>query len=477
MENVDKSTHVIHTTVQNLWITVEKVWKHTRKLCITLQKDVDYMKKWLLLLWILLLPITAMAADQLTLAAQPGEVQYQFSLKDKSFALLQYRTDTESGQTVIYAPDGQFSGTLPISYTPEGGRVTLKVLDTKQNQLMTGGVQLPADAGYKAPTGKGYARVTDFEVQSTLEGFRYRFRADGAEQMKVNGKTRTQSVTIAVTPDADGWFAGEVSMPMVYAYSTIQVSVLSANGKDQLAYQETIKDYAPIAPVEQAENGRLKGVTVCIDPGHQLKSQYVEEPMGPGLEGISKPVGGQAQGKGTSRLEHIVALEAAYVLRNELLRQGADVVMTRTEVDQFVSNIDRDNVANDANAHVMLRLHCDNVSEQNTYGISIIIPCNSAYAAALAPKDEYQRMGRLLLDDMRTACNIPIANHTGRVMLSDKYVGNNWARMFCFLVEMGYMSNPGEDLLMSTPAYQQLLAEGMSQGVYDIAVEQGWVKE
>ena len=47
--------------------------------------------------------------------------------------------------------------------------------------------------------------------------------------------------------------------------------------------------------------------------------------------------------------------------------------------------------------------------------------------------------------------------------------------MPCFLVEMGFMSNPQEDLLLSTPAYQQLLAEGMAQGVYDIALYRGWV--
>lgn len=431
------------------------------------------------LLWIMLLcmllPVAAMAADALELTGEAELIRYAFTAKDKPYALLQYRSETESGQRVVFPDaDGVFRGEVPMRYTPQGGQTTVKVLDLKQNQLLNGGVKLPATPGYSAPTGKGYARVTDLTVEPMLSGFWYCFRADGADYMKVKGWTRTQTVVTTVTPDENGWFSGVVTMDDAYAYATIQVSVLSANG-DQLAQLETIKNYAPIAPVEQNPNGRLKGVIVCIDPGHQLKTQYIEEPMGPGLDGVSKPVGGMAQGKATSRLEHMVTLEVAYVLRNELLRQGATVVMTRTEIDQFVSNIDRDNVANEAGAHIMLRLHCDNVHEQDTYGVSINIPLNSEYAKAAAPKDVYNEMGRILLDDMRTRLYIPIANHTGRVVLTDKFVGNNWAKMLCFLVEMGYMSNPGEDLLMSAPEYQQWLAEGMAQGVYDIGVARGWI--
>ena len=48
--------------------------------------------------------------------------------------------------------------------------------------------------------------------------------------------------------------------------------------------------------------------------------------------------------------------------------------------------------------------------------------------------------------------------------------------MMCFLVEMGYLSNPAEEYLLVTPVYQQWLAEGMSDGVYEIAVARGWVQ-
>ena len=44
-------------------------------------------------------------------------------------------------------------------------------------------------------------------------------------------------------------------------------------------------------------------------------------------------------------------------------------------------------------------------------------------------------------------------------------------------VEMGYMSNAGEDIKLATPEYQQQLAEGMVEGVYQVALMRGWITE
>ena len=61
--------------------------------------------------------------------------------------------------------------------------------------------------------------------------------------------------------------------------------------------------------------------------------------------------------------------------------------------------------------------------------------------------------------------------------LSNEYIGNNWALMPSFLVEMGYMTNPVEDVLLSCDAYQQKLAQGMADGVYALAQHLGLVHD
>ena len=102
---------------------------------------------------------------------------------------------------------------------------------------------------------------------------------------------------------------------------------------------------------------------------------------------------------------------------------------------------------------------------------------SSDYAKAVADPPTYRAMGELLLDALKTRVGYALEDKYGLVTLSDKFVGNNWAQMTCFLVELGFMSTPREDYLLSHPVYQQWLAEGLTQGVYEIALYRGWITE
>jgi N-acetylmuramoyl-L-alanine amidase len=43
--------------------------------------------------------------------------------------------------------------------------------------------------------------------------------------------------------------------------------------------------------------------------------------------------------------------------------------------------------------------------------------------------------------------------------------GFNWSKIPVVLVEMGYMTNPQEDIKLSTPEYQYKLAQGIVTGI------------
>ena len=47
----------------------------------------------------------------------------------------------------------------------------------------------------------------------------------------------------------------------------------------------------------------------------------------------------------------------------------------------------------------------------------------------------------------------------------DTYTGLNWSEVPCILVEMGYMSNPEEDEKLCDGEYQDLLVDGMVEGL------------
>ena len=43
--------------------------------------------------------------------------------------------------------------------------------------------------------------------------------------------------------------------------------------------------------------------------------------------------------------------------------------------------------------------------------------------------------------------------------------GNNWSKVPTTLIELVYMSNPAEDRLMQTAAYQQRMIREISKGI------------
>ncbi len=91
----------------------------------------------------------------------------------------------------------------------------------------------------------------------------------------------------------------------------------------------------------QAQTLPLAGLTVCIDPGH-----------------TSETSAGTQSHDGKLAERHVNWVEAVR-LRTLLAAQGAYVVLTKASEGQIVTNRHRAEIANDAHAVLLLRLHCD----------------------------------------------------------------------------------------------------------------------
>ena len=204
-----------------------------------------------------------------------------------------------------------------------------------------------------------------------------------------------------------------------------------------------------------------EGCTVCIDAGHQSQGDSSQEPIGPGASETKARVTGGTSGVASGLAEYEVNLAVALKLRDYLESNGVNVVMVRETNDVNISNSERAAVANDAGADLFVRLHCDGSESSSPSGFSTLVPGYNDWTGPIV--DESARAGGIV---QRSAVERTGANDLGVVERTD-LSGFNWCEVPTVLCEMGFMSNHDEDLKLASDEYQQLLAEGIGDGVLE----------
>jgi len=206
-----------------------------------------------------------------------------------------------------------------------------------------------------------------------------------------------------------------------------------------------------------AQNGRLSGIKIGIDPAHQGKQNSEKEPIAPGSSEMKMKVSSGTWGVASRKAEYEVNLDVSFMLRDALEALGCTVYMTRESHDVNISNMERAIMMNELGADLVLRIHCNGSSNSKHNGIGLFVTqtgsiAEPSYAAAEA-----------LLPAMAAATGAD----TDGIFKRDTYTGMNWSTVPIILVEMGYMSNQEEDMKLVDPAYQQLLVDGMVNGICD----------
>ncbi|MBQ6293879.1 MAG: N-acetylmuramoyl-L-alanine amidase [Lachnospiraceae bacterium] len=202
------------------------------------------------------------------------------------------------------------------------------------------------------------------------------------------------------------------------------------------------------------------GYVIVIDPGHQAKGNSSQEPIGPGASQTKAKVSSGTASRFNGKAEYIVNLEVALKLREELLRRGYTVIMTRTGHNVDISNVERAQIANDANADAFVRLHCNGSENASANGIGIYYQTPSnPYNGAM--HGEAKALCSALLNHMVEKTG----SRADGLFERDNYSGINWSSVPGALVEMGYMTNEAEDKLLQDNAYQTKLVLGIADGI------------
>ena len=199
---------------------------------------------------------------------------------------------------------------------------------------------------------------------------------------------------------------------------------------------------------------------IAIDPGHQAKGNYEKEPVGPGATEQKTKVSSGTQGVFSKVPEHVFTLDLSLKLQNALIAKDYEVVMTRETANVDISNIERAEVANNAEADIYIRIHADGAENQAANGISVLYPSEkNAYVAELSP--DSKRLAQIVLDEM---CEATGAKNRG-IIKRDDLSGTNWAQMPVILIEAGFMTNKEEDKKLQDPEYQEKLVQGIVNGI------------
>lgn len=218
---------------------------------------------------------------------------------------------------------------------------------------------------------------------------------------------------------------------------------------------------------ESKEKTEAAKYLIAIDPGHQERGNFGQEPIGPGASEMKTKVAGGTKGTSTGVPEYQLTLDVSLKLRDILEDKGYRVLMIRETNDVDITNSERAKMANEADADVFVRIHANGSESSSANGAMTICQTSSnPYNSKLYEKS--RSLSQKVLDAYTEATGI----RKERVWETDTMSGINWCAVPVSIIEVGYMTNPEEDEKMQDPDFQELMSEGIAEGIEEYLKDQ-----
>lgn len=210
---------------------------------------------------------------------------------------------------------------------------------------------------------------------------------------------------------------------------------------------------------EKPDYSILSGKKICIDPGHQQIPNSDLEPIAPNSSIMKEKTSAGTIGIKTDIPEYEVNLAISLKLKTNLENYGVIVFMTREENNVNISNIERAEIANEE-SEIMIRLHADGSTNTKTNGISILIP-GPRFINDKLLITKSKKIASIII---KCIINLTGSKNNGLTERND-LTGFNWSTIPVILIEMGFLTNEREDILLNTSEYQDKIVNGIIDGL------------
>lgn len=278
-----------------------------------------------------------------------------------------------------------------------------------------------------------------------------------------------QSESDASDLDRSQGFQSElVQSELVQSESVQSESVHSGASQDELdqegehiAQSGSGEDGAGDKSTEEAPKAH-SGPVVAIDVGHQAPGQDMTrmEANGPGSDVMKNRLATGTTGSVSGLAEYELNLAVSLKLQKELEQRGYQVIMTRTTDEVDLGNIDRAEIANEGNAQALIRIHANGSEDGSVYGALTMSPTQSnPFVGDIA--EECMKLSQLIVDEYCLATGL---SNRG-ILAEDTMTGINWSKVPVTILEMGFMTNQGDDAYMADSSNQDSMVQGIANGV------------
>lgn len=268
------------------------------------------------------------------------------------------------------------------------------------------------------------------------------------------------------------------------AIDTVQSNINRMKQKQQTATQKKSKEKAEI-PKESSSKpsvfsqnstsassdssagvfsseAETDGHIIGIDPGHQSESVDMSalEPNGPGSSEMKAKCTSGTQGTYSGVPEYQLNLEVSLQLKDELEQRGYQVVMTRTDNETAISNMERAQYAASQGAEIYVRIHANGDDSHTASGALTMSPSqNNPYIPQLFEQSD--RLSRCIIDSYCAATGF---QNLG-IQYTDTMTGINWSTVPVTILEMGFMTSQNDDLKMNDAEFQKTMVQGIANGI------------